>query len=231
MKGKLYLIPTILSPEAAHVIPAYVHDLTNALRHFFVENEKTARRYLRSTGFKTPFEEVIMLPLNEHTDPSAYNMFLDYLAAGKDCGILSEAGVPAVADPGAEFIKICHVHGIRVVPLCGPSSVILALMASGFNGQQFCFNGYLPVKQPQRNEKIRQLEAKAGKGETQIFIETPYRNNAMIQEVLQVCQPDTWFCIASDITGEKESIQTKKIADWKKSIPQPGKIPAIFLIG
>ncbi|MBC8047460.1 MAG: SAM-dependent methyltransferase [Fimbriimonadaceae bacterium] len=230
-KGKLYLIPTILNAEALHVIPAYVHTITGELKVFFVENEKTARRYLRKTGYDKPFDEITILPLSEHTAEIEYASYINYLQQGNSCGLLSEAGVPAVADPGSGFIKLCHLNTIQVIPLVGPSSIILALMSSGLNGQQFSFHGYLPVKQPDRNNKIQQIELKAKSGETQIFIETPYRNNSMINDILQTCNASTLFCIASDLTGTKEFIQTKTVADWKKNKPSLEKIPTIFLLG
>ncbi len=231
MPGKLYLIPTVLNENAVHVIPAYVHEITKSLTHFFVENERTARRYLRKSGFIKSFDEVILQPLNEHTSPETISTYLDYLLKGNDCGLMSEAGVPAVADPGHLLVHKAHQNNIQVIPLSGPSSIILALMASGLNGQQFTFHGYLPVRQPERNKKIQQLEQKAASGETQIFIETPYRNNGLINDILQICAASTAFCIATDLTGPQESIKTKTIAEWRKQKPEPGKIPAIFLIG
>lgn len=231
MPGKLFLIPTVLNENSLHVIPAYVHEITRSLNHFFVENERTARRYLRKSGFTKSFDEIILLPLNEHTSPAEISTYLDYLLMGNDCGLMSEAGLPAVADPGHLLVQKAHENNVQVIPLTGPSSILLALMASGLNGQQFSFHGYLPVSQPERNKKLMQLEQRAMAGETQIFIETPYRNNTLIADILQTCSPATAFCIAVDLTGENESVKTKTIAEWRKQKPAPGKIPAIFLIG
>jgi 16S rRNA (cytidine1402-2'-O)-methyltransferase len=238
MSGKLFLIPTVLSDDAMHVIPTYVHDITQTLNYFFVEHEKTARRYLRKSGYKKSFDDVFLFPLNEHTTEQAkqtttevYRSYINYLLSGNDCGMLSEAGVPAVADPGSEVVKLCHENNIQVVPLCGPSSIILALMASGLNGQRFCFHGYIPIKHPERIKKILAMEQKAKSGETQIFIETPYRNSGLVTDVLNTCSDNTFFCIASDLTGTKEFVKTKTIAAWKKANPSLGKTPAIFLIG
>ncbi|MBC8172383.1 MAG: SAM-dependent methyltransferase [Chitinophagales bacterium] len=230
-KGKLYLIPTILSDEAFHVIPAYVHTITNLLRIFFAENEKTTRRYLRKTGFIRSFDETTILPLNEHTAETDFASYADHLLQGNDCGLLSEAGIPAVADPGSGFVQLCHQNNVQVIPLVGPSSIILALMASGLNGQHFCFHGYIPVKQPARNTFLEKMQQRAKTGETQIFIETPYRNNSLIADVLSVCKDNVLFCIASDLTGKKESVQTKNMAEWRKIKPVLEKIPTIFLLG
>ncbi|MFN0276026.1 MAG: SAM-dependent methyltransferase [Chitinophagales bacterium] len=230
-KGKLYLIPTVLSEDALHVIPVYVHEMTRKLKILFVENEKTTRRYLRKTGFTTSFDELTLLPIHEHTKESEFEEYVQYLLDGISCGLMSEAGIPAVADPGSELVKLCHKKSVQVIPLVGPTSIILALMASGLNGQQFVFHGYLPVKQPERNRFIQKMNSEATKGITQIFIETPYRNNAVIKDVLENCNNNIFFCIASDLTGTEESVQTKTISDWKKTELRLGKTPAIFLIG
>lgn len=231
MHGTLFLVPTILSEEALHVIPQYVFDITNKLTVFFVENEKTARRYLRKSGFTASFETTPILPLNEHTDAATVSTYVEYLKQGTDCALMSEAGVPAVADPGSVLVRFCHQNNIRVVPLVGPSSILLALMGSGLNGQQFHFHGYIPVKQPQRKQYIQHMEAETKKGVTQIFIETPYRNNAILQDILSACSSDVLLCIAYDLTGTKESIRTQPISYWKKHVPVLEKIPAIFLLG
>ena len=231
MNGTLYLIPTVLSEEAIHVIPQYVHDITKRLTVFFVEDEKTARRYLRKTGFTASFDTTIILPLNEHTDAATVSTYIHHLKNGSDCGLMSDAGVPAVADPGSALVQLCHQNDIKIIPLVGPSSILLALMGSGLNGQQFHFHGYIPVKQPMRKQYIQQMDNDARKGITQIFIETPYRNNAIIQDVLSACNSTTKLCIASDLTGPKESIRTNEIQYWKKQVPVMEKIPAIFLLG
>ena len=231
MHGTLYLVTTILSEEALHVIPQYLFDITNKLTVFFVENEKTARRYLRKSGFTASFETTPILPLNEHTDMATVSTYVEYLKQGTDCALMSEAGVPAVADPGSVLVRFCHQNNIRVVPLVGPSSILLALMGSGLNGQQFHFHGYIPVKQPQRKQYIQHMEAETKKGVTQIFIETPYRNNAILQDIISACNSDVLLCIAYDLTGTKESIRTQPISYWKKHLPALEKIPAIFLLG
>ena len=231
MHGTLYLVPTILSEEALYVIPQNVFDITNKLTVFFVENEKTARRYLRKSGFTASFETTPILPLNEHTDMATVSTYVEYLKQGTDCALMSEAGVPAVADPGSVLVRFCHQNNIRVVPLVGPSSILLALMGSGLNGQQFHFHGYIPVKQPQRKQYIQHMEAETKKGVTQIFIETPYRNNAILQDIISACNSDVLLCIAYDLTGTKESIRTQPISYWKKHLPALEKIPAIFLLG
>ncbi|MBK7444235.1 MAG: SAM-dependent methyltransferase [Bacteroidetes bacterium] len=231
MNGTLYLIPTVLSEEAIHVIPQYVHDITKRLTVFFVEDEKTARRYLRKTGFTASFDTTIVLPLNEHTDATAVSTYISHLKNGNDCGLMSDAGVPAVADPGSALVQLCHQNGIKIIPLVGPSSILLALMASGLNGQQFHFHGYIPVKQPMRKQYIQQMDTDARRGITQIFIETPYRNNAIIQDVISACSSNTKLCVASDLTGPKESIRTNEVQYWKKQVPVMEKIPAIFLLG
>lgn len=231
MNGTLYLIPTILSDEGLHVIPQYVHDITKKLEIFFVENEKTSRRYLRRTGFTASFDSVVVLPLNEHTETTTILEYVNYLKKGNDCGLMSEAGVPAVADPGSILVRFCHENGIKVVPLVGPSSILLALMGSGLNGQQFHFRGYIPIKQPHRKTVIQQMETDAKRGITQLFIETPYRNNALLRDILTTCANDVKLCIAIDLTGNKESIRTQSILFWKNHIPVMEKVPAIFLLG
>ena len=231
MNGKLYLIPTILSEEALHVIPAYVHEITKTIKIFFAENEKTTRRYLRKTGYTASFDEIPVYPLNVNTEYSEISGYINYLKAGNDCALMSESGVPAVADPGSSLVKLCNQHGIQVVPLVGPSSILLALMASGLNGQKFLFNGYIPVKQPARNTQIKKMETEARSGVTQIFIETPYRNSGLLQDVFNCCNDATQLCIASDLTGASEKINTRSIGEWKKDPPVLEKIPAIFLLG
>lgn len=227
-KGNIYLVPTVLHEEALHTIPNYVHEITKATEIFFVEDERTARRYLRKSGYKKDFDEIIMLRIDENNISECIN----FLLRGKDVAILSEAGVPTVADPGADIVKLAHQADIRVIPLIGPSSILLALMASGFNGQQFSFKGYLPIKSNERKAAIKQLEQKLLQtGETQIFIETPYRNNALIEDVIEVCNKNTLFCIAANLTGPDEFVKTKNIAEWKQQKPHLEKIPAIFLLG
>jgi 16S rRNA (cytidine1402-2'-O)-methyltransferase len=227
----LYLIPTVLSEEALHVIPSYVHAITSRIRIFIVEDERTARRYLRKTGFQVPFEEVTLLPLNDHTTPEEISHYITHFSGEVEIGLMSEAGVPAVADPGSIIVRMCHQHGIRVVPMVGPSSILLALMASGMNGQRFMFHGYIPVKQPDRKMYIQYMESQAKKGDTQICIETPYRNNQLLQDLLSHCNSSTLLCIALDITGPHEHIRTQTIAAWKKQTIHLEKVPAVFVLG
>lgn len=227
----LFLIPTPLNEEAIQVIPAYVHAITHRLRIFIVEDERTARRYLRKSGFTAAFEEVVLLPLNAHTSPEDISSYMQHFRADAEIGLMSEAGLPAVADPGNVIVRMCHQQNIRVVPLSGPSSILLALMASGLNGQQFTFHGYIPVKNPDRKNYLQQMEMRARKGEAQICIETPYRNNQLLQDIIQHCQPTTLLCIAMDITGAQEKIKTQVLAEWKKQMPHLEKIPAVFILG
>ncbi len=232
MKGKLYLIPTFLSetrPE--NVFPQLNTKIIYSLDIFIVEELKTARRFLRKVGFKKPFEEVTLHLLNEHTDLSKIDSYLDEAENGRDIGLFSEAGTPCIADPGSGIVKIAHKRNIRVVPLTGPSSIMLALMASGFNGQNFAFAGYLPIDKKQAANRIKEIEKKAWHNDqTQIFIETPYRNNRLFDILLNTCSDDTLLCIASGLTSENEFIKTLSVGDWKKQKPELHKIPAVFLM-
>ncbi len=232
MKGKLYLIPAFLSetlPE--NVFPAANLKIISSLDVFIVEELKTARRFLRKAGYTKSFDDVTLHLLNEHTDLANIAPYLDEALHGKDIGLFSEAGTPCIADPGAEIVKIAHKKDIPVVPLTGPSSIILALMASGFNGQSFAFNGYLPIDKKQAAVKIKEFEKKSRQfNQTQIFIETPYRNNRLLDILLNSCREDTLICIASGLTSEKEYIKTLSVRDWKKQKPGIHKIPAVFLI-
>ena len=232
VKGTLYLIPVTLGTiEFEHVIPTGVIEIAKKIRSFIVEDVRSARRFLRSIDRKFPIDSSEFLVLNEHTRPAEYDSLLASLMDGKDTGLMSEAGVPGIADPGSPVVSLAHKHGIRVVPLTGPSSIILSLMASGLNGQSFTFHGYIPIKQPARTDKIKLIEAKAAGGESQILIETPYRNQKLIEDILRVCRPETEVCIAVDITGSNESIVTKSVSDWRKNRPVLDKLPAIFIIG
>jgi len=227
----LFLIPTPLNEDALQVIPAYVHDITRRLRIFIVENERTARRYLRKSGFTTSFDDVTLLPLDVDTTPEQFAQYMSYFKDNAEIGLMSEAGLPAIADPGSVIVSMCHQRNIPVIPLSGPSSILLALMSSGLNGQQFTFHGYIPVKQPEGKNYLQLMESRAIKGESQICIETPYRNNQLLQDILQSCQPASVLCIAMDITGSKEFIRTKSIAEWKKQTPHLEKLPAVFILG
>lgn len=232
-KGILYLIPTTLgdTAETADVLPVKVNEVINSTDEYIVENEKSARQFLKKMGLKKPLQEIVLYPLNQHTEAHEVSAYLKNLNEGKNIGVISEAGCPGIADPGAEVVRLAHQQHIRVVPLVGPSSILLALMASGFNGQSFTFHGYLPKERPDRIRKIKELERTAGqKKQTQIFIETPYRNMHLLEDVLANCEGSTLLCIACDITLPTEMIQTKTVAAWKKALPDLNKRPAIFLI-
>lgn len=231
-KGTLFLIPTPLGEiNIDQVIPIYNIQLIMELDVFIIEELRTARRFLKKCGYNKDFNSVIFHLLNEHTHDDEIMSYLDQALEGKSIGLLSEAGCPAIADPGASVVKLAHEMNIRVVPLTGPSSLILSLMASGFNGQQFTFHGYLPVKSPERKSKIKELVRLTQKqSQTQIFIEAPYRNKQMIDSLLETCSENTMLCIASNITMPNESILTKSIAEWRKAKPDPGKKPTVFLL-
>lgn len=232
-KGTLYLIPTTLgdTAETADVLPIKVNQIINTIDEYIVENEKTARHYLKKMGIVKPLQEIILHPLNQHTKPIEISGYLNSISSGKNIGIISEAGCPGVADPGSEVVRLAHANNIRVIPLVGPSSILLALMASGFNGQSFTFNGYLPKERSERIKKIKELEKTAHqKSQTQLFIETPYRNMHILDDVLTSCDGKTRLCIACDITLPTEFIKTKSIAEWRKQIPEIAKRPTLFLI-
>jgi 16S rRNA (cytidine1402-2'-O)-methyltransferase len=230
--GIIYLIPVTLGGDNyQQVIPEQVLNLTRSLRHFIVEDMRSARRYLRLIDKVFPIDESVFIELNEHTRDSEINAILDPVINGSDIGLMSEAGLPGIADPGSRLIEIAHRKNVRVVPLSGPSSIIMALISSGMNGQSFTFHGYLPVKPEERNKKLREIEKNSQRGEAQIFMETPYRNQKMVESILSVCRPDTKLCIAADITLPAEFIKTKKVSDWKKNIPVLNDRYVIFLIG
>jgi 16S rRNA (cytidine1402-2'-O)-methyltransferase len=231
--GKLILIPGLLGetpPE--RVIPDYNLHIISGLDVFVVEELKTARRFLRKCGYKKDFGNVTFFVLNEHTEETQIAAYLAPAFYGKSIGLLSEAGCPAVADPGNSLIRLAHEKGIQVVPLAGPSSIIMSLMASGLNGQEFIFHGYLPARPPEREKKLKQIEREIQQhGYTHIFIETPYRNNQMIASILKVCSASLNFSIAVNITTEHEFIRTHSIAEWRKLKFEPGKQPAVFTLG
>jgi 16S rRNA (cytidine1402-2'-O)-methyltransferase len=234
-KGKLYLIPTTLgdAAETADVLPIRVKHVIDSIDEFIVENEKSARHYLKKMGINKPMNDLILHPLNTHTnDKVNYTNYLKCIIDGKNVGIISEAGCPAIADPGAEIVKLAHERNIVVVPLVGPSSILLALMSSGFNGQLFTFNGYLPKERSERIKKLKELEKLAvQKNHTQIFIETPYRNMHLVEDIMEVCDKGTKLCIAADITLPTEFIKTKGVGEWKNKLPDLNKRPAIFVLG
>jgi len=231
-KGKLFLIPSFLSDSSPkNIFPDLNSEIILNLEEFIVEELKTARRFLRKIGYNKPFDDVTFHVLNEHTDNINIEPFLDSVNSGKDIGLLSEAGSPCIADPGSEIVRIAHNLNIQVVPLIGPSSILLALIASGFNGQNFIFHGYLPRDKRERENKIKDLERNAFRlNQTQIFMETPYRNIQMFNSIIQVCSSSTSLCIACNLTAEDEFISTKTIGSWKNITPDIHKKPAIFLL-
>jgi len=232
--GILYMIPCPIGDgELGDVLPARNLEVIRSLDYFIVENARTARRYLGRVGMGRPIAALEIAECNEHTRPEELAGLVAPLLAGRNGGFISEAGVPGVADPGAEVAALCHASGVRVVPLVGPSSILLALMASGQNGQSFAFNGYLPVKGPERVRAIRDLERRAlHEGQSQLFIETPYRNMRMFDDLVSALGPHTRLTVAADITGPQEMIVTRTVAAWRTSArPEIDKRPAIFIIG
>ena len=231
-KGKLYLIPSPLGDnEPAEVIPAPVLELLKSITTYVVEEARTVRRYLSRAGLKGHIEELRLVELNEHTTPAEVEAMLPLFDEGNNVGLISEAGLPAVADPGAALVALCHRHGIEVVPQVGPSSLMLALMGSGLNGQSFAFRGYLPAKTDERRAAIREVEKLSGAlHQTQIFIETPYRNDALLADLLANLSPQTRLCLAADLTLESLTIRTMSVAEWKKIGFSVGKRPCVFLI-
>jgi len=231
-KGKLYLIPTPLGENAVHTIPPYVIKQLHQLDFFIAERAKTARAFIKTTQPVKAFADLTFFELNKRTTPEEFRTFLQPAENGNDMGLMSEAGCPGVADPGAKIVQMAHQKEIEVVPFVGPSSILLALMASGMNGQSFCFQGYLPAKKPDLAKEFKRLEQLSRKQrQTQIFIETPYRNEGMLEEAFRVLAPDTRLCVAADISLETEFILTKRIKEWKKyKLPKLHKRPAIFLI-
>lgn len=235
-QGTLYLIPCPISDETPvwDVLPAANKAVMDALDYFIVENTRSARRFLSKAGVARPIDTLEFRELNEHTAAGReVEELIKPLLEGRSGGVISEAGVPGVADPGALVVEACHRHGVRVVPLVGPSSIILAVMASGLNGQSFAFNGYLPVKPPERGKAIRFFERRAlTEGQPQLFIETPYRNVKLAEELFRTLAPQTRLTIAVDLTAPGETAQTHTIAEWRKQVlPELNKRPAIFIIG
>ncbi|MFN7086775.1 MAG: SAM-dependent methyltransferase [Burkholderiales bacterium] len=230
--GRLYLMPVGLGGEdTPAVLSGALLQTLYGLRHFIAENPKTARQFLKAAGYPHALATADIRTLNEHTPDTQLPQLLTPLREGKDCGLLAEAGCPAVADPGAALVRLAHEHGIRVVPLVGPSAVLLALMASGMNGQRFAFHGYLPVDKAARKTKLLELERLAEQQDaTQIFIEAPYRNQAVLQAMLETCNADTLLCLATDITLATETIATRRIAAWKKNPPDINRRPTVFLL-
>ena len=231
-KGRLYLIPSPLGDnDPAEVIPAPVLESLKGFRTFVVEEVRTARRYLSKAGLKGQIGELQFFELNEHTDPATVEGYLKLFDGGNDVALISEAGLPAVADPGAQLVALAHGHGIEVVPAVGPSSLMLALMASGLNGQSFAFCGYIPAKTDERRNRLKTLEkVSAQLRQTQILIETPYRNDSLFADILSVCGSGTKVCVAANITMPDAYIRTRKVSEWKKEGLVIGKRPCVFLI-
>lgn len=231
-KGKLYLIPSPLGEnDPAEVIPQPVLNSLEGFRTFVVEEIRTARRYLSKAGLKGKIGDLEFHELNEHTDQATVEGYIRLFEGGNDVALISEAGLPAVADPGSQLVALAHRHGIEVVPAVGPSSLMLALMASGLNGQSFAFCGYIPAKTEERRSRLRTLEKVSGQlKQTQILIETPYRNDSLFADILAVCAPNTRVCVAANITMPDAYIKTKKVSEWKKEGLTIGKRPCVFLM-
>ncbi|HSH20729.1 MAG TPA: SAM-dependent methyltransferase [Draconibacterium sp.] len=231
--SKLYLVPNLLSEgEWQNVLPAQLFPILTNTRHFVVEDVRTARRFLKQVNKEINIDDCTFYELNKRTKYAEIPAFLKPLEQGFDVAVISEAGCPGVADPGADVVRIAHQKNYKVVPIVGPSSILLALMASGLNGQNFAFKGYLPVKPTERVKEILVLEKRVlSQRQTQIFIETPYRNNHILNDLIKTCSPTTLLCIAANITGENEFIVTKNIQQWKGNVPDLHKQPAIFLLG
>lgn len=231
--GTLYLIPVTLGDDdIAKVLPSATISKARGIDTFIVENEKTARRFLGAVKTAMPVRELSLLTLNEHTKPNELSTLIAPLLAGKDVGLISEAGCPGVADPGAQVVDLAHRHNIRVVPLVGPSSILLALMASGLNGQRFTFLGYLPSEKAARIQRLKEIEkASYQHNETQLFIETPYRNQHLLEDIIATCRQETKLCVACNLTLENERIISQNIQTWKTAtLPDIHKQPSIFLL-
>lgn len=228
--GSLYLLPSFLGEDAElNYLCGYEILLIQELRCYFTENEKSARRFLRKSGYKESLDEIDLHLLNKDTEIKEQIRLLNILLHGTDAGMISEAGSPAIADPGTSFIRLAHQHHIPVIPVPGPSAIMLAIMASGLNGQQFSFNGYLPIDKNERSKKIISLEELSYKtGYAQFFIETPYRNEALLSDLLTRCHPDTDICLAVNLSQNGSWIETHSIAEWRKKSPQIHKIPVVF---
>lgn len=231
--ASLYLIPVGLGgDDLSRVLPDYNTGIVRSIRHFIVEEVRTARRFLKQLDRDIDIDALTFYPMGKHADAAAFSRYLDPLRRGESMGVISEAGCPAVADPGADVVAIAQREGLSVVPLVGPSSILLAVMASGFNGQSFAFHGYLPIDNAARAKRLKQLEARAAaENQTQLFIETPYRNARLFADICTACSSHTRLCVAAGLTTEQEYIRTRTIGEWKRTgLPDLGKVPAIFLI-
>lgn len=228
----LYLIPVTLGETPLdQVLPAYNTEVILSIRHFIVEDVRSARRFLKRVNREIDIDALTFYPLNKHTSPEAISGYLKPLEQGASMGVISEAGCPAVADPGADVVAMAQRKGLEVVPLVGPSSIILSVMASGFNGQSFAFNGYLPIEPDERVKRLKVLEQRAyNEHQTQLFIETPYRNNKMVEEILRTCRPGTRLCIAANLTCEDAYVHTQTVKEWQGHVPDLSKRPCIFLL-
>lgn len=233
MEAALYLIPVTLGDTPiSNVLPTYNKEIILNIRHFIVEELRTARRFLKAVEKSIDIDALTFYEMGKHADASRFSQYLEPLRKGLPVGVISEAGCPAVADPGADVVAIAQREGLRVVPLVGPSSILLAVMGSGFNGQSFAFHGYLPIDAGARSKRLKQLESRsAAEHQTQLFIETPYRNEKLMADLLATCNPQTKLCIAAGLTTEQEYVRSQSIRDWKKNgLPQISKIPTIFAI-
>ena len=232
MPAALYLIPVTMGETSIEkVLPSYNREVILSIKHFIVENIRSARRFLKKTEPSINIDELTFYELNKHTNPEQIESYLQPLSAGANVGVISEAGCPAIADPGADIVAIAQHKNYKVVPLVGPSSILMSLMASGFNGQSFSFHGYLPIDANERIKSIKDLEQRIySEDQTQIFIETPYRNSKMAEDLIRNCRPSTKLCIAMNITCDDEFIKTLPVKNWSKQLPDMGKKPCIFLI-
>ena len=232
-EATVYLIPVPLGDTAfSRVLPDYHREVVESLRYFIVENIRTARRFLKRMNPAIEIDKLHFKAMDKYIVPAEIAKMLVPLSEGESIGVMSEAGCPAVADPGAMVVAFAHRNGYRVEPLVGPSSILLALMSSGLNGQHFTFHGYLPVEAAKRADRLKVLEARMiAENETQIFIETPYRNNKLLEDIIRVCNPMTWLCIASNITCEGEQVKTRRVKEWKLDALDLHKIPTIFILG
>lgn len=232
MDAALYLLPVTLGDTPVDkVLPAYNREVIRDIKHFIVEDVRSARRFLKKVDAEINIDELTFYPLNKHTSAEEVSGYLKPLEEGAPMGVISEAGCPAVADPGADVVAIAQRKNLRVVPLVGPSSILLSVMGSGFNGQSFAFHGYLPIEPGERTKRLKELESRIyTESQTQLFIETPYRNNKMAEEILRTCRPQTKLCIAANLTCDGEYIRTKSVKEWKGKLPDLNKIPCIFLL-
>lgn len=232
MEPALYLLPVTLGDTPLDkVLPSYNLEVIAHIRHFIVEDVRSARRFLKKVNKEFDIDSMTFYPLNKHTSPADISGYLKPLQEGKPMGVISEAGCPAIADPGADVVAIAQQKNLKVVPLVGPSSIILSVMASGFNGQSFSFNGYLPIEAGERAKKLKQLEQRVyTEQQTQLFIETPYRNNRLMEDILHHCRPQTKLCIAANITCEDQYIKTQSVKNWQGHLPDLSKTPCIFLL-